>query len=224
MYGDGKVETIVGEAIAGQRERVFLVSKVLPSHAGFEATQRACEASLRRLGVEQLDVYLLHWRDGTPLEETFRAFEVLREAGKIRAWGVSNFDDADLDEALAIAGPGRIACNQVLYHLRDRTIEHRVIPWCDEHGVAVVAYSPLGSRGGFPKSPKLDALAKRLAVTTRQLALAFLARRAFVIPKASNPAHIDDIAGADRLVLDDATVAELDAAFPTGPWQGLSMI
>jgi diketogulonate reductase-like aldo/keto reductase len=223
MYGSGRAEEMVAEAIAGQRDRVFLVSKVLPQHAEAAPTRRACEASLRRLGTDHLDLYLLHWRGDTPLAETIGAFEALREAGKIRAWGVSNFDDADLDEVEQIA-PGRVACNQVLYHLRERTIEHRVIPWCEQRGVAVVAYSPFGSRGGFPKSAKLAALARRLGATERQLALAFLARRAFVIPKTSNPAHVDDIAGADGLTLDAAAVAELEAAFPLGPWQGLPMI
>jgi diketogulonate reductase-like aldo/keto reductase len=139
MYGGGAVETLVGEAIAGVRDQIFLVSKVLPKNASYAGTLRACEASLERLGTDRLDCYLLHWREDLPLAETFRAFETLRTQGKIRAWGVSNFDDDDLTEALAIAGPGKIACNQVLYHLGERTIEHRVIPWCEQHGVAVVA-------------------------------------------------------------------------------------
>jgi len=224
MYGDGDVEELVGEAIAGERDRVFLVSKVLPSNASYAGTLRACEASLRRLGTDHLDCYLLHWRGDEPLAETFRAFEVLRTQGKIRAWGVSNFDADDLAEAQALVAPGTIACNQVLYHLGERTIEHRVIPWCAQHGVAVVAYSPLGSRGGWVRSPALEAVAQRLGATPRQVALAFLARRAFVIPKAAQAAHVDELAGFDRVQLDDAAVAAIDAAFPCGPWRGLQTI
>lgn len=225
MYGDGRVEALVGEAIAGRRDGVFLASKVLPQHASFDGTLRACEASLRRLGTDHLELYLLHWRGDVPLDETFRAFEALRAQGKIRAWGVSNFDDQDLEEALAAAGPRRIACNQVLYHLGERTIEHRVIPWCERHDVAVVAYSPLGS-GDFPRSRALDAVARRLGATPRQVALAFLVRRpgTFAIPKSADPAHVDELARAGELALDAATIAELDAAFPRAPWRGLPML
>jgi diketogulonate reductase-like aldo/keto reductase len=225
MYGHGRVETLVGEAIAGRRDGVFLASKVLPQNATYDGTLRACEASLRRLGTDHLDLYLLHWRGDVPLDETFRAFEALRAQGKIRAWGVSNFAEDDLDEALAAAGPRRIACNQVLYHLGERTIEHRVIPWCERHDVAVVAYSPLGS-GDFPRSRALDAIAHRLGATPRQVALAFLVRRpgAFAIPKSADPAHVDELARAGELVLDAATIAELAAAFPRGPWRGLPML
>jgi diketogulonate reductase-like aldo/keto reductase len=136
---------------------------------------------------------------------------------------VSNFDDDDLAEALAIAGPGKIACNQVLYHLGERTIEHRVVPWCEKHGVAVVAYSPLGSRGGFPASRELAQVAKRLGATPRQVALAFLARRpsTLVIPKSSQARHVDELAGADAVALDAAAIAAIEAAFPLGPWRGL---
>src|SRR5262245_54153140 len=176
LYGSGRVETMVGEALDGVRDRVFLVSKVLPRNATYDGTLRACEASLRRLRTDHLDVYLLHWREQHPLDATFRAFEKLRDDGKIRAWGVSNFDEQDLDEALALVGPGKIACNQVLYHLHDRTIEHRVVPWCEDHQVAVVAYSPFGS-GAFPRSGALDAVASRLGATPHQVALAYLTRR-----------------------------------------------
>ena len=223
LYGSGKVETLVGEAIAGVRDRIFLVSKVLPRNATYTGTLRACEASLRRLGTDHLDGYLLHWREALPLAETLRAFETLREQGKIRAWGVSNFDDDDLAEAEQIAGPGKIACNQVLYHLGQRTIEHRVLPWCAQHGVAVVAYSPFGSRGGFPASPALAEVARRLGATPRQVALAFLTRHAsvFAIPKSSHAAHVDELAGADPVVLDAAAVQAIEAAFPLAPWRGL---
>ena len=220
MYGSGQVEALVGEALAGRRDQVFLVSKVLPRHASYEGTLRACEGSLRRLGTDHLDLYLLHWREDEPLAETFRAFEKLREQGKIRAWGVSNFDDGDLDEAWR---EGRPACNQVLYHLGERTIEHRIVPWCERHGVAVVAYSPFGSTGGFPRSRPLEAVAKRLGATPRQVALAFLTRRdaVFAIPKSSSAAHVEELAGAGDVQLDDASLAELERAFPLAPWRGL---
>ncbi len=221
LYGSGKVEAIVGEAIAGRRDQVFLVSKVLPSNASFDRTLRACEGSLQRLGTDYLDVYLLHWRGDVPLAETFRAFERLRETGKIRAWGVSNFDDQDLDEALRIAGPGRIACNQVLYHLRERSIEHALIPWCEANGVAVVAYSPFGSRHAFPKSPELEAIATRLHSTPRAVALGFLTRRAstFAIPKSAKPDHVAQL--AQPVELDDAAIRSIETAFPAGRWRGL---
>jgi diketogulonate reductase-like aldo/keto reductase len=223
LYGSGTVETLVGEATAGLRDQIFLVSKVLPQNASYAGTLRACEASLRRLGTDHLDCYLLHWREELPLAETFRAFETLREQGKIRAWGVSNFDDDDLAEAEALVGPGKIACNQVLYHLGQRAIEHRILPWCTQHGVAVVAYSPFGSRGGFPASPALAQVAQRLGATPRQVALAFLTRdpSAFAIPKSSQPAHVDELAGADPLALDAAAIAAIEAAFPLAPWRGL---
>ena len=222
MYGRGGVEKIVGEAIAGRREQVFLVSKVLPENASYDGTLRACERSLSSLRTDHLDVYLLHWRGRHPLEETLRAFEKLVEQGKIRSWGVSNFGVEDLDEALAIAGPGRIACNQVLYHLEERAIEHEVIPWCERHRVAVVAYSPFGA-GRFP-SPRgpggrvLAEIAAAHGASPYQVALRFLARRTsvFVIPKASSVAHVEDNAAADGLVLDGAEIARLEAAFPLG--------
>jgi diketogulonate reductase-like aldo/keto reductase len=183
MYGDA--ELMVGEAIARRRDEVFLVSKVLPNHASRAGTRAACEESLRRLRTDRLDCYLLHWRGPHPLEETFAAFESLREAGKIAAWGVSNFDVDELDDALEVAGPGVIACNQVLYHLRERAIEHAVIPWCEENGVAVVGYSPFG-HGRFPgpQTPAGQVLAEIAAhhhATPRQVALAFLIRQSSVM-------------------------------------------
>ncbi len=181
MYLSGGAEDLVAEAIAGQRDEVFLVSKVLPHNASRRGTIAACERSLSRLQTDRLDCYLLHWRGDYPLEETFAAFEQLRTEGKILAWGVSNFDEPDLDEALQIAGAGRIACNQVLYHLKERAIEHAVIPWCEEHGVAVEAYSPFG-HGDFP-GPRtqggriLTEIAAAHHATPRQVALRFLVRR-----------------------------------------------
>jgi len=224
MYGNGIVEMLVREAIAGVRDKVFLVSKVLPSNATHDATIHACEDSLARMNTDYLDLYLLHWRGETPLAETFGAFETLREQGKIRAWGVSNFDTDDLTDALVVAGPGKIACNQVLYHLGDRTIEHEVIPWCERNDVAVVAYSPFGSRRGFPKSQALAMLAQQWRATPRQLALAFLAQKTFVIPKTADVLHVEQNAAAADLVLDADTLAAIDAAFPLGPWRGLPAI
>src|SRR6202047_1508035 len=150
MYGSGAAEEVVAEAIAGRRDEVFLVSKVLPQHASRSGTGAACKNSLARLGTDWLDCSLLHWRGSYPLEETIAGFEWLQREGKIRSWGVSNFDVADLEEAVSIAGEGTIACNQGLYHLKERSIEHAVIPWCEEHGVAVVGYSPFGHSTSFP--------------------------------------------------------------------------
>jgi diketogulonate reductase-like aldo/keto reductase len=223
MYGEGAAEALVGEAIAGRRDEVFLVSKVLPEHASRRGTIAACEGSLSLLGTDRLDCYLLHWRGEYPLEETFAAFEQLRREGKVLSWGVSNFDEPDLDEALGIAGEGRIACNQVLYHLQERAIEHAVLPWCEEHGVAVVAYSPLG-HGNFP-GPKTEGgrvlieIAADHHATPRQVALRFLTRRPslFAIPKASNPDHTAGNAGAGDLELTEAELARIDRAFPRGP-------
>jgi diketogulonate reductase-like aldo/keto reductase len=221
MYGDA--ELVVAEAIAGRREQIFLVSKVLPSNASRRGTITACERSLARLKTDRLDCYLLHWRGSYPLAETVAAFEQLVGAGKIRSWGVSNFDADELDEMLAVAGKGKIACNQVLYHLRERAIEHSVIPWCKQHGAAVVAYSPFG-HDDFP-SPRskagevLQAIADAHRATPRQVALAFLTRdpQLFAIPKASSQEHAADNAAAGELALDSDEIAALDQAFPRGP-------
>jgi diketogulonate reductase-like aldo/keto reductase len=227
LYGSGRVETMVGEAIDGPRvrDRVFLVSKVLPRNATYGGTIKACEASLKRLRTEHLDCYLLHWREDLPLAETFRAFEDLQAQGKIKSWGVSNFDADDLEEAYRLVGDKKIACNQVLYHLKDRTIEHRVIPWCEKHGVTVVAYSPFGS-GDFPRSKALSDLAKARGLTEHQLALRFLVRRPSVlaIPKSSNVDHVADLAAVGDLQLAADDIAAIDAAFPVGSWKGLSTI
>jgi diketogulonate reductase-like aldo/keto reductase len=222
MYGDGRSEEIVGEAIAGRRDEVFLVSKVLPHNASRAGTIAACEASLKRLRTDRLDCYLLHWRGSYPLEETFAAFEALQRAGKILSWGVSNFDVEDLDEALDVAGEGKIACNQVLYHLQERAIEHAVIPWCEAHGVTVTAYSPFG-HDDFPEPDSLGGkvlaeIAAARGATPRQVALAFLTRLPSVvaIPKAATPRNVEDNAGALSLRLSPAEIERIDAAFPRG--------
>lgn len=222
MYGNGKVEELVGEAIAGRRDQLFLVSKVLPTNASFKGVLRACDASLRRLGTDRLDVYLLHWRSRHPLEGTIEAFEKLVNDGKIGAWGVSNFDVDDLEEALAIAGPGRIACNQVLYHLGERAIEHAVLPWCREHEVSVVAYSPFGS-GRFPAPGTsggrvLVEIATAHSAAPHQVALRFLVRElgVFAIPKASRADHAVENAGAAALELTAAELERIGRAFPRG--------
>lgn len=230
MYGDGRAEEIVGEAISGRRDEVFLVSKVLPHNASRADTRAACERSLQRLGTDRLDCYLLHWRGSYPLAETFAAFEALREEGKIRSWGVSNFDVDDLDEALKLVGPGRIACNQVLYHLRERAIEHAVIPWCEKNGVAVTAYSPFGQddfpEPGSAQGRALAPISAKHGASPRQVALAFLTRRSadFAIPKAARAAHAEDNAGALSLRLDEADIAAIDAAFPRGRPRSLPML
>jgi diketogulonate reductase-like aldo/keto reductase len=220
MYGDA--EPVVADAIAGRRDEVFLVSKVLPSNASRRGTIAACERSLKRLNTDRLDGYLLHWRGQTPLADTVAAFEELKSAGKIRSWGVSNFDADDLGALLKVAGKGAIACNQVLYHLQERAIEHRVVPWCEKHGVAVVAYSPFG-HNDFPASrSQAGQLLQRIAdahqATSRQVALAFLTRRpsVFAIPKASSAAHAADNAAAGALTLGESDLADIDRALPLG--------
>lgn len=221
MYGDA--ELVIADAIAGRRDEVFLVSKVLPSNASRRGTIAACERSLQRLKTDRLDCYLLHWRGSYPLAETVAAFEQLVSAGKIRSWGVSNFDAGDLGEMQAVAGKGRIACNQVLYHLQERAIEHAVIPWCRQNGVAVVAYSPFG-HDDFPSTRSrpgevLQSIATAHGVSPRRVALGFLTREreVFAIPKASSEAHAADNAAAGELVLGGDEIAALDQAFPRGP-------
>jgi diketogulonate reductase-like aldo/keto reductase len=222
MYGSGRVEELVAEAIAGRRGEVFLVSKVLPQNASRQGTVEACERSLQRLGTDHLDGYLLHWPGRHPLAETIAGFEELRAAGKILSWGVSNFDEDELGEALRIAGEGKIACDQVLYHLEERTIEHAVIPCCAEHGIAVVAYSPFGS-GDFPgpRTPGgkvLAGIAAAHGATPHQIALAFLLRLPglFAIPKAARAEHAAENAAAAEIQLTESELAQIDEAFPRG--------
>jgi diketogulonate reductase-like aldo/keto reductase len=227
MYGDGAVEEIVGEALRGRREQAFVATKVLPENASRRGTVAACERSLARLGLERIDLYLLHWAGSHPLADTLAAFEELQAAGKIRFFGVSNFDAQEFEQAVELAsargGPGRIACNQVLYHLKERAIEHRVLPRCEALGVALVAYSPFGS-GRFPASGSrahhaLEQVAREHGATPRQVALAFLTRRAavFTIPKAARSEHVEENAGAGELELTGEDLSRLESAFPLGP-------
>jgi diketogulonate reductase-like aldo/keto reductase len=231
MYGSGEAETLVGTAIAGRRDEVFLVSKVLPNNASKRGTIAACEKSLARLKTDRLDCYLLHWRGEHPLEDTVAAFDTLVRSGKILSWGVSNFDVDDLEELEAISGAGQPVCNQVLYHLQERAIEHRVLPWCLEHRMAVVAYTPYGqSAAAFDAATRqgrvLHEIAAAHQATARQVALAFLLRHpnTFVIPKASNRAHVEENAAAGSLELQAAQVERIEAAFPRGKPRPLPMI
>ena len=224
MYGSGKAEEIVGEAIRGRRDELFLVSKVLPSHASRQGVIAACQKSLTRLGTDRLDCYLLHWRGRVPLQETIAGFDQLRRDGKILSWGVSNFDVSDLEELHLIAAGRLPACNQVLYHLDERTIERTVIPWCEKHDVAVVAYSPFGHRSGFPtprslRGRVLQEIADTHGVSARAVALAFLVSKpsVFAIPKASDPEHIAENARAGDLLLSVDEMARIERAFPLSP-------
>jgi diketogulonate reductase-like aldo/keto reductase len=232
MYGTGASERLIGAAIAGRRDQVYLVSKVLPSNASKRGTIKACEKSLSNLGTDRLDCYLLHWRGSYSLDDTIGAFETLKRDGKILAWGVSNFDVDDLEELVRLSGAGLPACNQVLYHLKERAIEHAVLPWCKSHGVALVAYTPFGTSPGIYEGETaqgrvLQEIAAARGATTRQVALRFLLRDpdVFVIPKAAKIAHVNDNAGAMAIELSEQDLAKLDAAFPRGkPRRDLPMI
>ncbi len=220
IYADGAVERIVGQALRGRRESVFLASKVNPARASREEVQRACDESLQRLGTDYLDLYLLHWLSAEPIEETVAGFEALVSAGKILHWGVSNFDETKLEELIAVAGPGRIACNQMEHSLDRRSIEHALVPYCERHGIAVVGYSPFGAGRFEPRTAPgallLTEVAATLHATPHQVALAFLLHRSrgFTIPRALKFEHVADNAAAARLELDSVTIERLDAAFP----------
>jgi diketogulonate reductase-like aldo/keto reductase len=223
MYGSGKAEQLIAKAIAGRRDEIFLVSKVLPSNASAQGVVRACDASLSRLKTDRLDCYLLHWRGNHPLAESVSAFDRLIREGKILSWGVSNFDVEDLEEVYGLSSEQPPACNQVLYHLEERAIEHAVIPWCAQHSVTVVAYSPFGSESGFPAEHSangrvLQEIADRHNASPRQVALKFLLRdpSVVVIPKASTPQHVADNAKAGELQLTPEEVARIAVAFPLG--------
>ena len=214
MYGSGGAEEVVREAISGRRGEVFLVSKVLPSNASRAGSIRACEASLKRLGTDRIDLYLLHWRGSVPLAETVKAFDALKAEGKILHWGVSNFDTDDMEE-LTDAGGSAVETNQVLYNLESRGIDFDLIPQCTARGLPVMAYSPLG-QGGLARDARIAAVAKRHGATPAQVALAWVLRRPGVIaiPKAVRPDHVRDNRAALEIALTEADLKELDAAFP----------
>jgi diketogulonate reductase-like aldo/keto reductase len=215
MYADGATEELVGEAIRGRRDEVFLVSKVLPQHATRRGTIQACERSLGRLGTDRLDLYLLHWRGGVPLEETLDAFHVLQRTGLIRHWGVSNFDLQSMQELVSLPRGSEVTTDQVLYNLTRRGIEYDLLPWCRERGLPVMAYSPL-EQGQVSHQTVLDAIAAGHAATPAQVALAWVLRQPGVIaiPKASSPDHVMENRAALDLQLTTEDLAWLDLAFP----------
>lgn len=215
MYGDGEAEEIVGEAIAGRREGLFLVSKVLPEHASRKDTVAACERSLKRLRTDRIDLYLLHWRGSTPLEHTIEGFVQLQREGKVRHWGVSNFDTDDMEELLALPGGDRCVVNQVLYNLKRRRIEYDLVPFCQAHNIPIMAYSPI-EQGRLLGAAALKEVAERHNATTAQVALAWLLGKpgTIVIPKATNPGHVRENVSALDLRLTDDDLAVLDRAFP----------
>lgn len=218
MYGEGGAEEVVNDAIAGRRDEVFLVSKVYPHNATRRGTIAACERSLRRLGTDRLDLYLLHWRGATPLSETFEAFQELRQAGKICNFGVSNFDLSDMEEASRLDS-GLTGTNQVLYNLERRGIEWDLLPWCRSKGIPIMAYSPIG-QGQLLRKQGLRTIAERRGVSPAQVALAWLLyqENLVAIPKSSNPNRIRENRASLDLALTKEEVAELDRAFP--PPQG----
>jgi diketogulonate reductase-like aldo/keto reductase len=223
MYGEGGAEEVVGEAIQGRREQVFLVSKVYPHNATRRGAVEACHRSLRRLKTDYLDLYLLHWRGSVPLEETLAAFQELRQAGAIRDYGVSNFELDDMSEARALQGGQEIASDQVLYSLVHRGIEWDLLPWCSRHGIPVMAYSPIENSGREQRkllgNAALKQVAERHAATSAQIALAWLLQQKVVaIPKAVNPVHIRENRAAHDLTLTKQDLREIDLAFP--PPQG----
>jgi diketogulonate reductase-like aldo/keto reductase len=215
MYAHGGAEQLVGEAIAGRRDEVFLVSKVLPHHATREGTLRACAGSLERLNTDRIDLYLLHWRGPVPLAETLDGFEALRSAGKIRNWGVSNFDTPDMEELMALRGGSDVATDQVLYNLGRRGPEYDLIPFCSDSGIPVMAYSPI-EQGRILLNPVLRDLASRRGASPAQLALAWVLRvdNVCAIPRASQPDHIDEDFAALAIRLTDVELQALDAEFP----------
>ena len=215
MYGNGGAERLIGEAIAGRRDEVFLVSKVLPENATRQGTITACEESLERLATDRIDLYLLHWRGRVPLAQTLAAFAALQQAGKIRYWGVSNFDAADMAELAALPQGGGCATNQVLYNLSRRGIEHELLPWCQDRRIPIMAYSPV-EQGRLLGHRALTGIARRHDATPAGIALAWLLSQPGVmaIPKASDPAHVRDNRAALDLRLTPEDIAELDRAFP----------
>lgn len=215
MYGDGGAEEVVGEAIAGRRDEVFLVSKVLPHNASRRGTIAACERSLERMGTDRIDLYLLHWRGGHPLADTVAALETLVRDGKIRHWGVSNLDLDDMTELDAVPGGGAVQTNQLLYNLTRRGIEYDLKPWCRERSIPIMAYSPI-EQGRLLGRPELRRVAERHGATPAQVALAWLLRQdgVIAIPKATTLEHVRENRAARDLRLDDEDLAALDRAFP----------
>jgi len=227
MYGDGASERVVGEAIAGLRERVFLVTKVYPHNASRNGVPAACARSLKRLGTEVIDLYLLHWRGGIPLAETVAAFEKLKAEGRIRRWGVSNFDADDMTALLSVPGGENCAANQVLYNPESRGIEFDLLSWQASHRIPVMAYSPVGQGGRLLRNPALKAVAARHGVTPAQVAIAWSLRHANVIsiPKAGAAQHVRENAAAGALVLAPEDLAEIDRAYkPPVRRQSLAML
>jgi diketogulonate reductase-like aldo/keto reductase len=216
MYANGGAEEVAGDAIAGQRDAVFVVSKVLPQNASRRRMAASCDASLRRLRTDRIDLYLLHWRGPVPLGETVEAFEALRAAGKIRRWGVSNLDLDDMQRLTALPHGAGCAANQVLYNLEARGIEFDLLPWCQDRRMPVMAYSPVGQGGKLLRHHGLRSVAERHGATPAQIALAWSLRLPGVIsiPKASDPEHIRQNRAAALIELTDADSAELDTAFP----------
>lgn len=216
MYGSGAAEEIVAEAAAGQRDKLFIVSKVLPSNASSSGTVAACERSLKRLRMDRIDLYLLHWRGSYKLADTVEAFGKLKDAGKIRYWGVSNLDTSDMRELSRLPHGDACATNQVLYHPDSRGIEFDLLPWCTEHHMPIMAYSPVGQGGRLLRSPALAAVAQRHSATPAQVAIAWGMRHGTVIsiPKASTQAHVRENATVGGIELTQQDLAEIDAAHP----------
>lgn len=226
MYGDGDSEELVGHAIAGRRDQVFLVSKVLPQNASRKGTVSACENSLRRLGTDRIDLYLLHWRGSILLEETLSVFEALSAAGKIRHWGVSNFDAGDMAELIELPGGSAVATNQVLYNLTRRGIEWDLLPMCQRLGVTIMAYSPI-EQGRMLRHAEVQGIAREHGVGPAQISLAWVLRqpRMIAIPKAGTPAHVRENLATFSVRLTEDDLARLDRAFPPpGAPQSLEMI
>ena len=215
MYASGTAEEVVGEAIAGRRDEAFIVSKVMPGNASRRGTVAACEKSLNRLKVETIDLYLLHWPGNVPIGETVDAFTTLKRSGKIRHWGVSNFDVDEMEELIAVPGGDAAATNQVMYNLRRRGIEFDLVPWCLQHRITLMAYSPL-DQGRLLRSRELEQIAAKHKATSAQVALAWclLHKQTMVIPKAGSEAHVRDNYAALSIKLDDKDLAVLDRAFP----------
>jgi diketogulonate reductase-like aldo/keto reductase len=217
MYGEGGAERVVADAIEGQRNRVFVVTKVYPHNASRTELPKACERSLKRLRIDAIDLYLLHWRErGTQLAETVEGFEKLRTAGKIKRWGVSNFDVDDMEELSSIENGANCAANQVLYNLENREIESGLIKWNDKSEIPIMAYSPVGHGRGFLESATLKKIAKRHDATTSQIALAWVLRqpRVIAIPKASKEQHVRENARSIEIELTNEDLADLDREFP----------